>query len=608
MTTLSTTADLATLANATTIAFDCETTQLQPEFGKLRLLQFAALDRQPVVLDCWTFEEEDWLRVADFFSVNRWYIAHNAVFDLGWLQEHGVYPKGTIRCTMLASRLLNNGMPGLKHGLQHVVERYLKEELSKEEQKSDWSADLSDSQLQYAAKDVEVLTRLDGVLNQLLAIANLHTAWKVECHALPAMAQLWRTGLPFDRDMLSELAVELGTEQERLREKFIADLDVALPDGYKLPRDPDGTFNTRSKATGTIRAGTKMPAGFNVNSPAQLVRAFEAVLGETPTDSDGKSSASRAALRQYAADHAVVAQYLQWKRVEKRRQMVGSLSEAVSPDGRICASYMQLGADTGRMSCMKPNLQQIPRDQNFRSCVQAPEGKVLVVADFAQMELRLAAAEAEDEVMIGAFQDDQDLHTLTAMKIYDVEEGAVTKEQRQIAKSANFGLLFGSGAKGLREYAGGMGIQMDLEEAKEIRTAFHAAYPGIDAWQARNSAACAATARAEVRIRVSNMRRFLVGDNNSLTVRCNTPIQGAGAAVMKYALFLLWRDLSNVAEAEAKLAGVVHDEIILEVAEGMEEHWARILKSRMEKAEARWLGDVPALAEVHWGKSWAQAK
>jgi DNA polymerase I-like protein with 3'-5' exonuclease and polymerase domains len=600
---------LATLATATTVAFDCETLQLQPEIGKLRLLQFAAIDRDPVVIDCFDLDEDGWDKVDEFFAMKRYWIAHNAVFDLGWLQEHGIRPTGTVQCSMLASRLLLNGMPNVKHGLQHVVQRWLKIELPKELQKSDWSGELTPEQIEYAVNDVAVLIQLDGVINQHMAKAALHTAWALENAALPAMAQLWRTGLPFDKEMLNQLQLDLEQEQERLKDLFVVELDEALPQEEKLPRNEDGSFNLRAKTEGSVRLGTKKMAGFNMNSPAQLVRALTILLGKAPVDADGKPSASRQALRQYAADHAVVGRYMEWKRVEKRRQMVESLIQAQSDDGRIRASYMQLGADTGRMSCMKPNLQQVPRDQNFRACVQAPEGKLLVVADFAQMELRLAAAEAKDDTMIAAFQEEKDLHTLTAMEIYGVEEAAVTKEQRQIAKSANFGLLFGSGAKGLREYAGSMGIQMDLEEAHEIREAFHRAYPGINKWQRANAvAADSSGANAQIFIRKSRMRRFLVGENNKLTTRCNTPVQGAGAAVMKRTLGLLWPVLLKYGEMEVKLAGVVHDEVILEVKEGTEEKWAKLLQMAMEKAEALWLGDVPALAEAKWGKSWAEAK
>ena len=96
MTVFSSVSDLATLANAVTIAFDCETTQLQPQMGKMRLLQFAALDRHPVVLDCWDLDDKDWEKIADFFATKRFWLAHNAVFDVGWLQEHGIYPNGNM--------------------------------------------------------------------------------------------------------------------------------------------------------------------------------------------------------------------------------------------------------------------------------------------------------------------------------------------------------------------------------------------------------------------------------------------------------------------------------------------------------------------------------
>jgi DNA polymerase I-like protein with 3'-5' exonuclease and polymerase domains len=600
---------LHTLSNATTVALDCETTGLQPTFGGLRLLQLAALDRTPVVIDCWDLEDNDWIELEEFFSRKRYWVAHNAVFDLGWLQEHELYPEGDVLCTMLASRILTNGLPYVKHGLQHVVSRYLKQELSKEEQRSDWSGDLTPEQLAYAAMDVQVLVDLDGPINARMAEANLHRAWFLECKALPAMAQLWRTGLPFDRTSLETLHEDLAKDHERLGAEFLLALDEALPEDSKLPRDPDGSINTRAKATGTIRAGNKQEAGFNLNSPKQLLSVFTTLLGEQPVDANGKASASRQALREYIGDHKVVADYLAWKRVEKRRQMVEALIKHMHDDGFIRASYMQLGADTGRMSCISPNLQQVPRDSRFRECVKAPSGWKLVVADYAQMELRLAAAEAEDSLMIRAFQDGLDLHTVTAMQIYGVPENEITKEQRQIAKSANFGLLYGSGARGLRNYAAGMGIQMDLAEAAEIREKFHAAYNGISRWQRKNAqAADASPCNASIRIRKSGLRRFLPGDHNKLTTRCNTPIQGAGAAVLKRTLGLLWPLLKADGEEVVRLAGVVHDEVVLLVREEHAETWAAQLAAVMQDAEAVWLGDVPALAEAHVGDSWLEAK
>jgi DNA polymerase I len=600
---------LHTLFNATTVAFDCETTGLQPVYGGLRLLQLAALDRMPVVIDCWDLEDHHWQDLEEFFSLKRYWLAHNAVFDLGWLQEHEIYPEGEVLCTMLASRILTNGLPNLKHGLQHVVKRYLKLEISKEEQKSDWTGDLTLSQLDYAAYDVELLTQLDGPINQRMAEGNLHKAWFLECKALPTMAQLWRTGMPFQRDELEQLHQDLAADHERLGEAFIDTLDEALPEGKKLPRDPDGTFNLRSKPEGSVREGTKKQAGFNLNSPKQLLDVFTTLIGAIPVDNTGKPSASRAALREYVGDHRVVAEYLAWKRVEKRRQMVEALLKHLGSTGFIKASYMQLGADTGRMSCIGPNLQQIPRDSRFRACVKAPAGWKLVVADYAQMELRLAAAEAEDPLMIRAFQDGLDLHTVTAMQIYGVSEDEVTKEMRQISKSANFGLLYGSGARGLRNYAAGMGVQMDLAEAGEIRAKFHAVYTGISRWQRENAAqANRHRSDAAIRIRNSGLRRILPGDYNSLTVRSNTPIQGAGAAVLKRTLGKLWPLLKADGEEVVRIAGVVHDEVILLVREEHADIWCHQLAAVMQDAEAEWLGPVPPLAEAKAADSWVDAK
>ena len=623
---------------ATRIAFDTETLQLQPETGKLRLLQFGAESTKSiVVIDLFDVDEDGWDKI-DLFLQNgdREWFAHNAVFDLGWFQECGLRLKGRVYCTMLASKLLNNGIPNLKHGLAHLAKRYLDKDISKEQQASDWSAPvLSKEQLEYAAKDVEVLLELDETLPGQIAAAGLDPAYSLECKALPAMAQMWRTGLPWNRPSLEQLRKDYEHDIAALSKDFLFELDEALPEGHKLPRETDArlaylkeklsemgnddvlrdkwfreiedietspaVFNLRPKDEGSIRLGTKKYKGFNIGSPKQLLEKFTALLGEQPVDGKtGKPSASRAALQAYAADHHVVQTYLAWKKAEKRRQMVDSIFEKLDSDGFVRASYLQLGAESGRMSCIKPNNQQIPRDEDFRSCVEAPDGWLLVDADFGQMELRLAAAVAQDARMIKAFQDGEDLHTVTAEAI-----GCT----RQIAKSANFGLLYGSGANGLRNYAAGVGVTMTLEEASEIRSQWLSTYQGIAAWQQNNALVAEENEGnkwAQVRIPLSNMRRFLPGDMNRLTVRCNTPIQGAGAAILKCALGNLWTELDKVGELEAKIAACVHDEILLLVKEDKADEWAAKLKRIMEDAEARWLGDIPPLAEPSIGKRWSE--
>ena len=595
--------ELKRLQTAHSLAFDTETLQLQPEEGKLRLIQLGSFSsRTIVVIDCFELERSDWNYLEEFFSsTNRYWLAHNAVFDLGWLQEHGIYPEGFVRCSMLASRLLTNGIPQTKHGLDALAKRQLDMNISKEQQKSDWGAEtLSKEQLIYAAKDIEVLLELDQVLERKLRNAQLDRAFTLECRALPAMAQMWRVGLPWNREELDQCRIDYEDDIKELGNEFIRELDNDLPSGKKLPRNEDGSFNLRAKDQGSVRLGTKKYAGFNIKSSKQLLEKLELVLGYTPVNNDGKPSVAKDALKNCAADSPTIQTLMTWKRREKRRQMIESIQDKMSDDGFVRASYMQLGADTGRMSSIKPNNQQIPRDSEFRQCVQAPQGWRIVDADFSQMELRLAAALAKDKNMTAAFQRGEDLHDYTAGQM-----GC----DRQIAKSANFGLLYGAGAEGLRKYAGSSGVIMSNDEAVKIRDIWLTTYSGIRDWQREMNYLSRSTEGhewPETRVPVSNMRRFLKGDLNRTTVRCNTPIQGAGAAILKCALGNLWVKVKETGEDKVRIAAAVHDELILLVKEDLADEWAQILKTTMEKAEAKWLGDVPALAEVSIGDKWSE--
>ena len=595
--------ELKRIRTSTSIAFDTETLQIQPEKGKLRLIQLGCnLTKSIVVIDCFDLTHEDWDTLKQFFhSIDRFWLAHNAVFDLGWLQEHDIYPKGHVKCSFIANRLLYNGITGVKHGLDAVSKKHLNIIVSKEQQKSNWGAEiLSTEQLTYAAKDIEVLLKLDDVLNSKIVEAGLFKAFDLECKVLPAMAQMWRVGLPWNRKELEQCRTDYEDDIKELGNEFLRELDNDLPFGEKLPRNEDGSFNLRAKDEGSIRLGTKKYAGFNIKSSKQLLEKLTLILPKPPMDSEGKPSVSKEALRLCAADSHTVQTLMTWKRREKRRQMAESIQDKLSEDGFVKASYMQLGADTGRMSSIKPNNQQIPRDSEFRQCVQAPKGWKIVDADFSQMELRLAAALANDRNMIKAFQSGEDLHEYTANQM-----GC----ERQIAKSANFGLLYGAGAEGLRKYAGSSGVIMSYEDAVRIRDSWLNTYSGIREWQKNNLNIARDTEEdewAEVRIPQTNMRRFLKGKLNRVTVRCNTPIQGAGAAILKYALKDLWLQVKQQGEDKVKIAAAVHDELILLVKEDLANEWAEILKTTMEKAEAIWLGDVPALAEVSIGDKWSE--
>jgi len=231
--------------------------------------------------------------------------------------------------------------------------------------------------------------------------------------------------------------------------------------------------------------------------------------------------------------------------------------------------------------------------------VKAPPGWKLVDADYSAMELRLLAAVSGDDAMTAAFQAGEDLHQITADAI---------GSDRQIAKSANFGLSFGSGATGLRNYAGAMGITMSQEQAAEIRSKWLAQFSGVNAWQRANATAADAPVpggqNPSIRVPVSGLRRFLPGDLNRLTVRCNTPVQGAGAAILKVALGNLWPLVREAGPDEVRIAAAVHDELILLAREEHAEKWRNTLQQVMEKAESLWLGGIPAAAEANIGDSW----
>src|SRR5262249_9908518 len=150
----------------------------------------------------------------------------------------------------------------------------------------------------------------------------------------------------------------------------------------------------------------------------------------------------------------------------------------------VYPSWRQIGSDAGRMSCSNPNMQQIPRAKDYRRCAKAPLGRVLVKADYSQIELRIAAKITGDHAMLAAYGRGGDLHTTTAQRLLGKEE--VTKADRQLAKAINFGLLYGMGAQGFQRYAKSQyGLDLTLEQAATYRQAFFAAYPGLAKWHAQ---------------------------------------------------------------------------------------------------------------------------
>jgi DNA polymerase-1 len=566
---------------------DCETLSLYDyeEVGGLRCVQLAAPGCETVLFDLHKAEQEELKAFQEGLRRCKgiWW-AHNAAFDYAWLERYKMLPAGPVACTMLAARLLTAGL-GVKVNLADVVARFLKKELDKTMQKADWRGLLTPAHREYAIRDVETLVELVPVLQGHLKKAELVDASTLEMIIIPSIVEMQRNGMPFSRDALESLEKELIEEEKERSVRVIEVIQDWLP--WK------------------VVVGKNVKKGeFNMGSPSQLLRVLTDILKFEPKDPvTGKPSVSRSALREYAADHVVVQEYLKWKKVEKYRQMAGTLIEECDCD-RIHAGYMQIGADTGRFSCREPNLQQVPRDRRFRNAAIAPDGWVFVVADYSQLELRLVAAETKDENMMRAFEEGKDLHQLTASVLYGVEEPSLF--QRQIAKSANFGLVYGAGARGLRLYAGACGIMMTLEEATKIRDQWLKLYDGVAKWHKECDRMAKAKDMSEVRVDGTGFRRWLTSSTDRMTVRANTRIQGAGAAVLKQALAYLWSELEF---GSAELCAVVHDEIVLLAPEGEGEFWRKKLMEVMVRAEDQWLKSlVPSEVSAGVGKAWGLAK
>jgi DNA polymerase-1 len=275
--------------------------------------------------------------------------------------------------------------------------------------------------------------------------------------------------------------------------------------------------------------------------------------------------------------------------------------------GRLHPNFKLGGTLTGRLSCSDPNVQNAPRDPAFRALFTAPAGRVLVAADFSQIELRVAAWLSQDRVMLDAYATGQDLHRITAAAMLGIAPDAVTKDQRQAAKAINFGLLYGQGAAGLARYAeSNYDVKMSEATAAKYRSTFFKTYPGIKRYQEQTARTSECTLRAVTpggRIRDFTKERT----GYRYTEALNTPIQGGAAEIILATLAVLEKHLAGL---NAKLVNVVHDELVLEVAEADADHAIAAVESAMTEGFLAFFPEAATtgLVEAHQGPNWAAAK
>jgi DNA polymerase-1 len=264
-----------------------------------------------------------------------------------------------------------------------------------------------------------------------------------------------------------------------------------------------------------------------------------------------------------------------------------------------------MGTDTGRFSSRDPNLQNIERGP-IRAAFAAPAGHALVVADYSQIELRVAAAIAQEPKMIEAYRNGIDLHRLTAALVLDKPQAEVTKDDRQLAKAVNFGLLYGQGARGLVSYAkASYGVDLTEERARVIRDRFFSAYPKLKAWQDASYAASATA--TEIRTPTGRRQLLPAGDEARwprFASSPNTPVQGGAADGIKRAIILIAQRLPP----GCGLISTVHDELIALVPAAAAAQAKEIIEATMIEAMAALFPTVPVEVECAVCQNWGEKK
>lgn len=542
---------------------------LDPYLSKIRLLQVGNAERQ------WVFDA-DQAPIEILFPLlgdrAQRHVLHNAKFDLGHLMLTGAIVRG-VYDTMLMDLLLSNGF---KRSLEALANGYLGLELDKTLQTSDWGGDLSEDQLRYAARDVQVLVPLAEHLDGLIRQARMEQVAGIENRAVAAFARLQLDGIGFDRAGWDAITEETARELAQVAEE----LRRTLP-------PPRGVRQA-------VLFGVDTESMCNLDSPKD-VRDSLAHLGiDLPSTDDSL-------LQPLKGRHEVVRLLLEYRHLAKlMSSYLTPIPGYLHPvTGRIHAEYEQIGAASGRTASRNPNIQQVPREKRFRDRFVAAEGNVLVIADYSQIELRIMAELTRDPRMLDAYRTGTDLHRLTASLVTGKSLEAVSKDERQLAKAVNFGLVYGMSPRGLVSYAQqSYGVAMSLADADLFVKRYFNAYPSIRRWQQDQIA----RSELEGETRTLAGRRWRVPPGKAGTRSLNYPDQGTGADILKAALGTL---VETAWETGWRMVAQVHDETVLEVPAQDTEAASVIQVDTMVEAAKTLLATVPVEAEGGWGTSWA---
>jgi DNA polymerase-1 len=565
------------------LGFDTETTALDPYDGTIRLVQLST-GRDTKVIDLKPFAARGDLRTSEELAPLRDLlrapkpikIAHNAKFDAKWISHHLNVELGGAFDTLLASQIIAAGDQDRRHSLADVTSYFLGTELDKSEQVSDWNApELSQSQIEYAARDAATMIPLREKIVEKLKSDELIKVAKLEFDCVLPIAVMELNGFYLDekrwREQLEKVKV--------LQSKAALELQQML-------------------SAGVAQASLFGIAEINLDSQTQVTDALKNLGVPVPESTRGWQ------LQPLANDYPVVGKLLEYRGVAKSLSSFGeNILEFINPKtGRIHSDFRQIGAPTGRFSCSKPNIQQIPHEEAYRRCFRAADGKKLIIADYSQVELRILAEFSKDQNFINAFLSGEDFHTTAAAQVFGVKPEDVTPDQRSFAKRLNFGVVYGIGSQRFAMMTG-----LKQTDAEDIMRRYFATYRGLDSWL-RDAARKVITDRT-ARTASGRMMRFRFDEDDRKAISLaqrngkNMPIQGSSADILKRALHILHKEISGTS---ARLVNIVHDEVILEADATEAESAADKLEKAMCAAGEEYIKAVPVKVDVKISDEWAK--
>ncbi|MFM6993774.1 MAG: DNA polymerase I, partial [Sediminibacterium sp.] len=515
------------------------------------------------------------------------WIGQNLKYDFLVLKWYGVALKGKTFDTMLAHYVIE---PEGRRSMDLLSGQFLGyEPVSIESiigKKGKNQGNMRDAALEqikeYAAEDADITLQLKNCLAPLILKKEVSKVFnEVENPLMPVLVDMEFEGVKVDVDFLNEYSKVLEIEAKESEEKVYA------------------------------AAGVR----FNLASPKQLGEVLFEVMkldDKAKKTKTGQYATGEDVLQKMAAKHKIVDDILNFRELTKLKSTyVDAIPELINPrTGRIHTSYAQAVAVTGRLSSTNPNLQNIPvrtdRGKEIRKAfIPRDPSRILVSADYSQIELRVVAAISGDPNMCEAFKLGKDIHTATAAKVYGVDEADVTKEMRYKAKSVNFGIIYGQGAFGLAENLG-----ISRTEAKEIIDNYKKEFPNIQKYMDQQINQAKELGYVET---LMGRKRWLRDINSSnFTVRgfaernaINSPIQGSAADMIKMAMIKIHQEMKKQ-HWESKMILQVHDELIFDATEKELPALKELILSCMTSAMELPNG-VPVEAELGTGKNWLEA-